>query len=427
MLRRLLQALLALVLLLAGASALVWWLNVRGEPDLAAAPADAPATAEAIARGAYLARAGNCAACHTARGGTPYAGGTPIPTPFGTVYGSNLTPDPTHGLGGWTSTAFWRAMHHGRSRDGRLLLPAFPYTSFTEVSRADSDALFAYLQSLPAVPQPNRPHALRWPYDQQAALAVWRALYFRSGSYQPDAAQTPQWNRGAYLVRGLGHCAACHTARNTLGASDSKALAGGLIPMQNWYAPSLASPAEAGVADWPAEDVVALLRDGVAPQGWVTGPMAEVVLRSTQHLDADDLQAMAHYLQSLPQHPGPAAPPRAAAAAEVLTQGRRIYDNQCAQCHGAAGEGAGGVYLPLAGNRSVTMANTANLVQVVLFGGFAPATAGNPRPYGMPPFVQSLTDREIAAVLTYVRGAWGNDAGAVSELDVSRLRAGTRR
>lgn len=424
--RRLLHVLLTLLVLLAGASVLVWWLNVRGEPDLASAPPDTPATAEQVARGAYLARAGNCAACHTARGGAAYAGGTAIPTPFGTIYGSNLTPDPTHGLGAWNSTEFWRALHHGRSRDGRLLLPAFPYTEFTQITRADSDALFAYLRSLPAVAEPNRPHALRWPYDQQAALALWRALYFRAGEYQPDAQRTAEWNRGAYLVRGLGHCAACHTPRNTLGASDSKSLTGGLIPMQNWYAPSLTSPAEAGVAHWPMDDVVALLRDGVAPQGWVTGPMAEVVLRSTQHLSAEDLQAMARYLQDLPQQEV-AAIARTGATAETVTLGRAIYDNQCAQCHGAKGEGAEGAYLPLAGNRSVTMANTANLVQVVLFGGFAPATAGNPRPYGMPPFVQSLSDREIAAVLSYVRGAWGNQASAVSELDVSRLRASTRR
>lgn len=426
--RRIVQGLTALALLLAAGAALVWWLNVRGEPDLSVAEPNVPATPALIARGAYLAKAGNCAACHTARGGEPYAGGTPIPTPFGTVYGSNLTPDPTHGLGAWSATAFWRAMHHGRSRDGRLLVPAFPYTSFTEVTRADSDALFAFLRSQPPVAQPNRAHELRFPYNQQAALAVWRALYFRPGVYEADPAQTPEWNRGAYLVRGLGHCAACHTTRNAWGASNERLpLSGGLIPMQNWYAPALTTMREASVADWSEDEVVALLQNGVAPRGWAAGPMAEVVLRSTQYLTRDDLVAMARYLQALPQQPAPTPPARVAPSAETATLGRQRYEQHCAQCHGERGEGAIGAYPPLAGNRAVTMASTANLVQVVLHGGFAPATAGNPRPYGMPPFVLALSDREIAAVLTYVRGAWGNEAAAVSEFDVNRLRASGHR
>jgi mono/diheme cytochrome c family protein len=421
---RVLQGVVLLVLLLAAGAALVWWLNVRGEPDLSAAAPAVPATPAQIARGAYLAQAGNCAACHTSRGGTPYAGGTPLPTPFGTLYGSNLTPDREHGLGAWSSTEFWRALHHGRSRDGRLLYPAFPYTSFTQVTREDSDALFAYLQSLPASPEPNRAHSLRWPYDQQAALAIWRALFFRAGSYQAEPKQSAEWNRGAYLVQGLGHCAACHSARNTWGATDdSQALAGGLIPMQNWYAPALTSAAEAGVADWPKADVVALLHKGVSPRGWVSGPMAEVVMRSTQHLTQDDLSAMATYLISLPQTPPAPVPKRVPPPAAVATLGAGLYEQHCAQCHGADGRGAGGLYPSLAGNRAVTMASTANLVQVVLHGGFAPATAGNPRPFGMQPFLLTLSDAEIAAVLTHVRGTWGNGAPAVSELDVNRLRA----
>jgi len=172
-----------------------------------------------------------------------------IDTPFGTVFSSNLTPDPRHGLGAWTADDFWRAIHHGRSRDGRLLYPAFPYPNYTEVSRGDSDAMFAYLLTVPAVARPETEHRLRWPYSTQAALAFWRALYFEPGVYRQEPAQSAEWNRGAYLVRGLGHCAACHSARNALGASsDMMDLSGGVIPMQNWYAPSLGSPREAGVA-----------------------------------------------------------------------------------------------------------------------------------------------------------------------------------
>lgn len=232
---------LGLCVVILALAALVWHLNTRDEPELSATAINA--TPELLARGAYLARAGNCAACHTVRGGTPYAGGRGIDTPFGTVYSSNLTPDVRTGIGSWSAAEFWRALHNGRSKDGRLLYPAFPYPSYTTVTRPDSDALYAYLHSLPATAQPAPPHALRWPFNQQAALAVWRALYFSPATFQPEPAQSAEWNRGAYLVRGLGHCGACHTARNALGATDTRLdLAGGLIPVQNWYAPSLTAP-----------------------------------------------------------------------------------------------------------------------------------------------------------------------------------------
>ncbi len=416
-----------IALLLAG---LVWQLNLRDEPELATPVATAPTTQsptpEVLARGAYLALAGNCASCHTMRGGAAYAGGRGIDTPFGTVYTSNLTPDAATGIGRWTPAEFWRAMHNGRSRDGRLLYPAFPYTSYTEITRADSDALHAYLQSLPAIEQPATPHALRWPFNLQPALAVWRALYFSPGKPVGDPSQSAEWNRGAYLVRGLGHCGACHTARNVLGASDDRLnLAGGMIPMQNWYAPSLTSPHEAGLADWPREDIVRLLQTGVAPGGSAIGPMAEVVLKSTQHLAAADLEAMATYLKALP-HTAEARSP-AAVDSRVAARGSQLYERHCAQCHGDQGQGVKNAYPPLAGNRAVTMPHVANLVQTVLNGGYAPATAGNPRPYGMPPFVLVLNDADIAAVLTHIRTAWGNQAGGVAEIEVNRLRAGQGR
>jgi mono/diheme cytochrome c family protein len=412
---------LGLALLAAG----VWWLNFRGE-DRVLAPVEAGPQVSAQ-RGAYLVRAGNCMACHTERGGAPFAGGRAIDTPFGTVVAGNLTPDPATGIGQWSVQDFRRALLHGRSRDGRLLYPAFPYPNYTAVSVADADALFAYLQTLPPVTRANTPHALRWPYSTQAALAVWRALYFRPQAHQNAPGQAADWNRGAYLVRGLGHCAACHAPRNALGASaDMMDLSGGLIPMQNWYAPSLASPSEAGVAGWKAEHVVQLLRTGVAPGAVATGPMAEVVLHSTQHLDDADLQAMAVYLQSLPQVAAAPAPPAAVVSASVASRGAGLYGDHCVQCHGTQGQGIAGAYPPLAGNRAVTLQVTTNLVQMVLGGGFAPATAGNPRPYGMPPYATVLSDADVAAVLTHIRGAWGNQASPVSELAVSQQRGTTR-
>ncbi len=423
-LARALKWLAGAVLLLAGVSAFVWFLNVRDEAPIdASASLAGPASIETIARGAYVARAGNCAACHTARGGEAYAGGRAIETPFGAVYTSNLTPDKQSGIGSWSSAEFWRAMHNGRSKSGRLLYPAFPYTSYTQVTREDSDALLAYLRSLPAVFQPNRAHAVEFPFDSQAALAVWRALYFKPGVFQPDASRNAEVNRGAYLVEALGHCSACHAARNALGATTAgPSLAGGLIPVQNWYAPSLASPHEAGVADWDKTEIVSLLRDGVSSRASVAGPMAGVVLGSTQYLTPEDLGAMAQYLKELPPVTGSAAD-SALAPGPGSPAGAKLYEQHCAQCHGAKGEGVANAYPALAGNRAVTMPQTANLVQIVLNGGYAPATQGNPRPYGMPPFVLVLNDAEIAELLTYIRQSWGHRATALTPLDVNRMRA----
>ncbi|HWP11189.1 MAG TPA: cytochrome c [Ramlibacter sp.] len=415
----------AVLLGLLAVLALVLFLNFRGEDKIHDAPPLTPPAGESVARGAYLARAGNCIACHTERGGAPFAGGRAIETPFGTVYASNLTPHET-GLRNWSASHFWRALHHGRARDGRLLYPAFPYPNYTFVSRADADAIYDYLRTVPPVERPNTPHRLRWPYSTQTALAIWRALYFRPGAHEDNRAQSAEWNRGAYLVTGLGHCGACHTARNPLGASsDMMDLSGGVLPMQNWYAPSLASAAEAGVADWDLAQIVRLLQTGVTQRGTVLGPMAEVVLQSTQHLAPADLRAMAVFLKGLPQSKQPAqqAP---ALSARVAERGAKLYGDHCAQCHGEKGEGVPGAYPALAGNRAVTLPVAANLVQVVLGGGFAPATAGNPRPYGMPPFATVLSDADVAAVISHIRTSWGNRAGAVGEFAVSQQRGGSR-
>ena len=408
------------------ALALFLFLNFRSPGEIHDLPPLTPPTGESVARGAYLIRVGNCMACHTDRGGAPFAGGRAIETPFGTVYAGNLTPHPATGIGSWSRDHFWRALHDGRSRDGRLLVPAFPYPDYTRVSRADADAMFDYLRSLPPVERANTPHRLRWPYNTQAALALWRALYFSPGGQEEDRNATAQWNRGAYLVRGLGHCGACHTARNALGASSAMMdLSGGLIPMQNWYAPSLTSSAEAGVADWDLVQIERLLQTGVAAGGAVLGPMAEVVLHSTQYLAADDLRAMAVFLKSLPQAVRTAATrPAFAVRARMAERGAKLYENHCAACHGDEGRGVPGAYPALAGNRAVTLPVTANLVQVVLYGGFPPSTAGNPRPFGMPPYATVFSDSDVAAVLSHIRASWGNRSPAVSELSVSQQRGG---
>lgn len=421
--RRWWHGLAAAVLALALLAALVAWLNVRGESPLDdAVTPPAAADAATIQRGAYLARAGNCIGCHTTPGGAALAGGRGIDTPFGTVFASNLTPDDATGLGRWSAAEFRRALHHGRSKDGRLLYPAFPYPSFTHVTREDADALYAYLRSVPAVQQPNRPHDLRFPYSTQAALAVWRALFFSPGEFTPELQQSAEWNRGKYLVQGLGHCAACHSGRNALGGIGWNAeFAGGLMPDQGWYAPSLASRAEAGVQGWPQAEVVRLLRAGVSAHGTVSGPMAEVVAASTQHLSPQDVGAMARYLGALPERAGPSAT-GARTRPEALARGGELYQQHCVACHGEQGQGVPGIYPPLAGNRAVTLAQPHNVVQAIRKGGFAPATAGNPRPFGMPPFGQLLSDDEVAALATFLRQSWGHQAPPVSGPEVRRIR-----
>jgi mono/diheme cytochrome c family protein len=374
-------------------------------------------TAGNIARGAYLARAGDCAACHTARGGQAYAGGRAVDTPFGRVMAPNITPDVDTGIGAWTADDFWNALHNGVGREGRLLYPAFPYPNYTKVSRDDADALFAYLRSLPPARQPRQPHSLRSPYDSQAALAAWRLLYFKPGVHEAEPARGADWNRGAYLVEGLGHCAACHSPRNNLGASG-QGLRGGLIPVLGWYAPSLASK---------DPHLAQLLQTGVSPNGAVYGPMAEVVGRSLQHLSQQDIGAMTAYLGSLPAEQEERRP-AAAPPEEVMKLGGRLYGQHCADCHGKDGRGAmaddgAPAYPPLAGNRTLLMDEPVNAIRIVLNGGFAPATAGNPRPYGMPPYSQVLDDAEVAAVVSYVRASWGNNARMVTAPEVNGYRA----
>lgn len=446
--RGLLIVLAVVVLLVAALAAAVAWLNHRGEdpvPELRAPSATSgpaieatpePANPEKLARGKYLTLVGNCMTCHTARGGVPYAGGRGIDTPFGTIYAPNLTPDRDTGLGRWSAAHFWRALHNGRSRDGRLLYPAFPYPNYTRVTREDSDAMFAYLHTLPPVGQANRPNALRFPYDSQVALAVWRALFFSPGSSQPEPTRSVEWNRGAYLVQGLGHCNACHASRNAFGATAGNLdLSGGLIPVQNWYAPSLHAADEASVADWEVGDIMSLLKVGVSSKGSVLGPMADVVKGSTQYLTEPDLRSMAAYLKALPgSQPSEQAAPRADIRKEAadqdratLDRGSRLYADNCARCHGDKGEGAPNAYPPLAGNRAVTMESPANLVRIILAGGFPPATAGNPRPYGMQPFATILNNDEIAAVTSHVRTAWGNQGKLVTPLEVYKLRSGGER
>ncbi len=427
-------ALFTALLIVAGAGGFVLWAEYVA-PALRAAnhptselSGDQP-NAATIQRGAYLARVGNCSQCHTQPGSPAYSGGVPLSTPFGTVFSSNLTPDPATGLGHWTRADFWRAMHKGERPDGTVLNPAFPYTSFTGITRADADALFDYFQTLPAVSAPGKPHQLRWPLGTQTALNAWRILHFRPADEVNSSAVTqtiegaPSVTRGAYLARSLGHCTECHTPRNALGGLRSSAeWNGATLPDGQWYAPALNDTREAGLASWPVADIVTLFTHGQQGNAFVAGPMAEVVLHSTQHLTADDATSLAMYLRTIGN--AEAATPRNQQSSKraEFAAGARIYDKECAQCHGKQGEGQADAYPALAGNRAVLMDNTNNLVLSVLHGGYGSSTAGKPRPYGMPPYQLVLNDSDLASVLSHIRNSWGNQAAPVTEFDINRIR-----
>ncbi|MDP9123380.1 MAG: cytochrome c [Pseudomonadota bacterium] len=388
-------------------------------------PGKASATTEAITRGEYLARAGDCVACHSEPNGKVFAGGRAMPTPFGSLFVPNITPDDETGIGRWTADEFYRMLHTGVSRDGTLLYPAMPFASYTKVTRADSDAMFSFLQSVTPVRQKNRPHELKFPFNDRDLLIGWRTLYFKEGEFQPDPRESAQWNRGAYLVQGLGHCAMCHTAINALGgSSESTAFEGGMIPNQNWYAPSLTSNREAGLGDWPIKDIADLLQIGASHRGTTYGPMAEVVYNSLQYVTDDDAAAMAVYLKALPKRDSEAPPTSQARLVDpaVMELGRKVYATQCAVCHGSEGAGQAPAYPPLKGNQSITMHSPVNSIRMVLNGGYAPGTYKNPRPYGMPPFNHILGDEEVAAVVTYIRLAWGNNGTPVTATEANDLR-----
>ncbi|MBZ2209508.1 cytochrome c [Massilia soli] len=420
------RLLLTLAAVLALVSLAIVAMQTWRDPGADAVAVPVADTLAQIDKGRYLARAGNCMACHTARGGQEYAGGRAITTPFGNLYAPNVTPDAATGIGSWSADDFWRALHNGKSKDGSFLYPAFPYPNYTRMVRADSDALYAYFRTIKPVNQPNRAHGLAFPYNQRVLLAFWRTLYFTPGQFQPQPSRGAEWNRGAYLVQGLGHCSACHSARSALGGSLAQdGLGGALMPGALWYAPALSSDPVTGLGDWPEAELARLLKTGVSGRGAAVGPMAEVVKASLQHLSNTDAGAMAAYLKSLPATRGATVAASAGHAGDphsVLRLGARLYEQHCAACHGADGKGAPPAYPALAGNRALALGDATNPIRIVLNGGYPPGTAGNPRPYGMPPFGAALTDVEIAAVVSLVRSGWGNGGKLVSPLDVSRLR-----
>jgi mono/diheme cytochrome c family protein len=390
-------------------------------------------SSDTISRGAYLVVAGNCMACHTTRGGQAYAGGRVLQSEFGNFITPNITPDAANGIGLWRADDFWAALHNGKSKDGRLLYPAFPYPNYTHVTRADSDAMFAYLKTVAPAQRKNAPHDLRFPYNQRALLVFWRALYFRPALYLADSQKSALWNRGDYLVNGLAHCSACHSSRNAVGANGgSRDLSGGDMAMVNWFAPSLLPIQNPGMARWSARHLQNFLHTGTSASAAALGPMADVVAGSLQYLSDTDIQAMVAYLQALPEVAVKSEDFLDEVIAQqqvgkqrmawIMQEGEQLYKKHCSDCHAVDGSGVTSIYPALKGRQALLGPSVANPLRVILAGGFPPATKGNPRPYGMPPFGPSLSDSEIAIVLSYIRNAWGNHAAVVSSAEVNRYR-----
>ncbi|QDJ09451.1 Cytochrome c [Roseomonas mucosa] len=396
-------------------------LPARAEPD----------RYDQVERGRYLAIVGDCTACHAGSGIAPgmpgygsrgFAGGRPIETPFGQIRAANITPDRETGIGTWTAEDFYRALHEGHAADGTLLYPAFPYTYYTKVTREDSDAIFAFLQSLEAVQNPVDRNTLPFPFSIRLLMKGWNLLFFRPGAFEPVIGRSAEWNRGAYLVEGLGHCGACHTPKNMLGGDKtSQALGGG--ELQGWFAPSLTTDNRTGIGGWSVEEIVEYLRTGHNVHGAASGPMAEVVEYSTMLMTEADLRAIATYLKQPREEPATVAAPAPLPAGNAQMQvGAAIYMDGCRACHGPDGKGVAGLFPALANSPAVQQAGPETLLRVVMQGSKPATTAAVPTAASMPAFGWRLTDDQAAAVTTYIRNSWGNAASAVTVSQAQSMR-----
>lgn len=392
---------------------------------------------EALVRqGEYLARAGDCVACHTAKDGKPFAGGLPMETPIGTVYSTNITPDAS-GIGQYSFADFDRAVRQGIAKDGSTLYPAMPYPSYARVSDDDMQALYAYfMQGVEPVAQPNKPTDIPWPLSMRWPLSIWRGLFAPEiKAWQAPAGADPVVSRGAYLVEGLGHCGACHTPRaltmqeEALSPADGEQFLAGSAPLEGWIAKNLRGDHKDGLGNWSEAQLVQFLKTGRSDRSAVFGGMSDVVEHSMQHLSDADLTAIARYLKTLP--PGdPNDTPHVydKQVAEALWQGddskpgASVYIDNCAACHRTDGHGYSRVFPALAGNPVVQTADATSLIHVVLAGATVPATQTAPSNFSMPPFGWRLSDQEVADVVNFIRSSWGNQGSPVSAADVKPLR-----
>ncbi|SMO99999.1 cytochrome c [Paracoccus laeviglucosivorans] len=406
-----------------GAGALLWQKHSttrNGVADDSVALADFQSTdAEAIKRGEYVMRSADCAACHTRESGD-FAGGYEIATPFGTLISSNISPDRETGIGAMTQRDFFDAVRNGQGSKG-LLYPAMPYTAYAKISDQDMQDLWAYMSTVKPVSHAIDENAgMGFPYNQRLAMAGWNMLFFDNSGFEAHASADPVVERGRYLVEGAGHCSACHTPRNGLGAEiGAQYLQGARIG--SWFAPEITGNAHVGLGESSIEEVATYLRSGTDGKAMASGPMAEAVEHSLQYMTQDDARAMATYLKSLPgseltaPQPIPATDP-------AMTRGALAYEVNCSACHGVAGEGMGLLAPAFAGNHAVLSDNVTNLAHVMLKGARAASSHDAPTGGGMPSFDWKMNDRQIADVLDYIRNSWGNSAHPVNEGDITALR-----
>jgi mono/diheme cytochrome c family protein len=392
------------------------------QPAGAGTPADLPAQ---MTRGEYLTRAADCEACHTAPGGRPFAGGVAFKLPFGTIYSSNITADKETGIGNWSDDEFIRALHAGVDKEGRPLYPAFPYTSYTGLSRDDIVAIKAFLFSLPVVRAPARPNDLAFPFNQRWAMSFWNAVFLKKDRFQPEQGKSEAWNRGAYLATALGHCGECHTPRNLAFAMETgKAFAG--EELQGWKAYNITSDKEHGVGAWSDQELIDYFSKGhAAGRGTASGPMGEVVGYSLQHLTPSDLSALVAYLREVkpqqggvPMAPAAATPPAVSAVA-TASMGEQLFVGACSGCHMDNGLGRETDYAMLIGLRSVRDPHATNLTQIIING--SSLHVGHQQVF-MPSFGRAYSDAEIAALSNYVISHFGGQQGSLSASDVAKRR-----
>ncbi len=401
-----------------GATALVF-----GQPKIVpqlppAASSTAQASPEVVERGRYLAVVGDCMACHTEEGGERFAGGRPLKTPFGTVLSANLTPDPETGIGRYSADQFYRALHDGVDNKGRQLYPAFPYEYFTNVTRDDSDALFAYLMSLRPVHKELDRNQLPFPFNIRPGVVAWNWLYLDKGPLQPVPSKSAQWNRGRYLVEGLGHCQACHTPRTFIGGpKHDQAFHGGTFA--DLFAPDITQNKRKGIGGWEREDLEQFLRQAHNEYSGASVEMGEVVTFSTSQLNDADFEALLDYLVDVPASPATTVK---APEAAVMQAGRAIWEDDCSACHRMDGEGVAGMFPRLKGNPNLQQDDPTTVLHFILAGVRRSATDKAPTRFGMPAFAWKLDDAQVAAVATYARNSWGNSAPAVGADQVAELR-----
>ena len=398
------------------------WLWIALAAFACGASADEPSAA--AERGRYVATAANCISCHTRDNGAAYAGGRSIATPLGAIHSTNITPDRETGIGTWTEEDLSRALREGIAADGRHLFPAFPYPFYTRLSDSDIADLYAFLRTLKPIhyvpPDNGSAFRMRWP------MATWKAMNLVVGAYRPDATRSAEWNRGAYLVQGPGHCGACHTPRDwSLATQSSEPLRGAVMRdevkgsgVRDWYAVDLRATRQ-GLAGWKTEHVVDYLGKGASARAGSFGPMNAVIANSMRHLRSEDLRAIAVYLQSLrgSDYAGEAV------SIEAAQAGAPLYERSCRECHGPSGRGGTFEGPPLAGSAVVQGEDAASLINIILFGSDKPADIGSPSWESMPAYAQKFDDAEIAALSNFLRASWGNRASAVTPEIVARQRS----